>query len=60
MFKTYAVLESGPEVQPEGKGKTIAAWEEDLAGATSSGAQSEKRRWVAVVRIYILFVKASA
>ncbi|KAI0722363.1 hypothetical protein C8T65DRAFT_704869 [Cerioporus squamosus] len=44
---TYAVLESGPDVQPEGKGKTVLAWEEPLAGGMSTSTESEKKKRVA-------------
>ncbi|KAI0774562.1 hypothetical protein C8Q74DRAFT_1438657, partial [Fomes fomentarius] len=44
---TYAVLESGRDVQPEGGGKTVVAWEESLIGGMSSGTQSKKRVAVA-------------
>ncbi len=47
---TYAVLESGPDVQPEGKGKTVLAWEEHLAGGMSTSTESEKKKRVATVR----------
>ncbi|TFK94274.1 hypothetical protein K466DRAFT_476809 [Polyporus arcularius HHB13444] len=44
---TYAVLESGPDVQLEGKGKTVLAWEEHLAGGMSTSTESEKKKRVA-------------
>ncbi|KAI0331319.1 hypothetical protein GY45DRAFT_1336311 [Cubamyces sp. BRFM 1775] len=46
---TYAVLESGPEVQSNGKGKTVAMWEEPVSGGTASTElQREKTKKVAV------------
>ncbi|OSD04539.1 hypothetical protein PYCCODRAFT_1443810 [Trametes coccinea BRFM310] len=44
---TYAVLESGPDVQPEGKRKTVVAWDEPLTGGVAE-AQGEKSKRVAV------------
>ncbi|KAI0638487.1 hypothetical protein C8Q77DRAFT_1091361 [Trametes polyzona] len=46
---TYAILETGPDVQPEGKGKTVVAWEEPLSGGVMTAeGQGEKSRRVAV------------
>ncbi|RPD66864.1 hypothetical protein L226DRAFT_549593 [Lentinus tigrinus ALCF2SS1-7] len=45
---TYAILESGPDMQPEGKGKTVLAWEESLAGGMSTSTESDKKKRVAV------------
>ncbi|KAM5534801.1 hypothetical protein V8D89_011517 [Ganoderma adspersum] len=45
---SYAVLESGPDVQPEGKGKTVVSWEEELSGVASSSMQDEKKKRTAV------------
>ncbi|KAI9064835.1 hypothetical protein FKP32DRAFT_1665671 [Trametes sanguinea] len=45
---TYAVLDSGPDVQPEGKGKTVVAWDEPLAGGVAD-AHGEKSKRVTVV-----------
>ncbi|KAI0832732.1 hypothetical protein BC628DRAFT_1309590 [Trametes gibbosa] len=43
---TYAVLDTGPDVQPDGKGKTVVAWEESLSGgvmtADSQGQRSKR------------------
>ena len=44
------MLDSGPDVQPEGKGKTVAFWEEDLSGGVASSAQDERKTRTAVVR----------
>ncbi|KAI1796095.1 hypothetical protein LXA43DRAFT_652845 [Ganoderma leucocontextum] len=41
---SYAILESGADVRPEGKGKTVVAWEEELSGGVSSSARDEKKR----------------
>ena len=38
-------------MQPEGKGKTVLAWEEHLEGGMSTTLGSEKSKRVAVVRI---------
>lgn len=47
---TYAVLQTGPDVQPEGKGKTVVAWEESLSGGVmTADLQGEKNKRVAVV-----------
>ncbi|KAI0650437.1 hypothetical protein C8Q79DRAFT_1083841 [Trametes meyenii] len=46
---TYAVLEAGPDVQLDGKGKTIVMWEEALSGGAISGdPQGEKVKRIAV------------
>ncbi|KAH9899554.1 hypothetical protein C8Q73DRAFT_639326 [Cubamyces lactineus] len=46
---TYAVLESGPHVQSNGKGKTVVMWEESLSGgAASTESQNEKNKKVSV------------
>ncbi|EIW61588.1 uncharacterized protein TRAVEDRAFT_69910 [Trametes versicolor FP-101664 SS1] len=46
---TYAVLQTGPDVQPEGKGKTVVAWEESLSGGVmTADLQGEKNKTVAV------------
>ena len=47
---SYAVLDSGPDVQPEGKGKTVAYWEEDLSGGVASSGQDERKTRTAAVR----------
>ncbi|KAH9855045.1 hypothetical protein C2E23DRAFT_867127 [Lenzites betulinus] len=46
---TYAVLETGPDVQPDGKGKTAVAWEETLSGGVmAADSQGQKRKRVGV------------
>ncbi|KAI0652881.1 hypothetical protein C8Q70DRAFT_1059801 [Cubamyces menziesii] len=46
---TYAVLQSGPEVQSDGKGKTVAMWEEAVSGAAAAtDSQNEKIKKVSV------------
>ncbi|KAI0751088.1 hypothetical protein C8Q80DRAFT_1099341 [Daedaleopsis nitida] len=56
---TYAVLDSGADVQPEGKGKTVIAWEEDLSGGMSSNARREMKKRVAVTSHTIAHIYAS-
>ncbi|KAI0375953.1 hypothetical protein BV20DRAFT_985175 [Pilatotrama ljubarskyi] len=47
--RTYAVLETGPDVQPDGRGKTVVAWDEPLdGGVMSTEAAGEKNKRVAV------------
>ncbi|KAI0355300.1 hypothetical protein OH77DRAFT_316034 [Trametes cingulata] len=47
--RTYAVLETGSDVQPDGKGKTVVAWDEPLdGGVMSADAAGEKSKRVAV------------
>ncbi|KAI9000727.1 hypothetical protein BD414DRAFT_526173 [Trametes punicea] len=46
---TYAILDSGLDVQSNGKGKTVVAWEEGLTGGVMSvNSQGEKNKRVAL------------
>lgn len=53
------MLQTGPDVQPEGKGKTVVAWEESLSGGVmTADLQGEKNKTVAVVSS-VLALKSS-
>ena len=47
---TYAVLETGPDVKPDSKGKTVAVWEEHITGGMSSNLGEDRKKRSAVVR----------
>ncbi|EJF62319.1 hypothetical protein DICSQDRAFT_58264 [Dichomitus squalens LYAD-421 SS1] len=55
---SYAVLESGPDVAPEGKGRTVVSWEEELSGGIASSAQEGRNKRTSVAPHSVVHVYA--